>query len=300
MKTLFVLLGPTAVGKTELALQIAERIGSPILNADSRQIYRGLTIGTAAPTPEQLARVHHEFVGILDVTEYYSAARYEADVLRLTDQLFQTHDTLLLSGGSMMYIDAVCHGIDDIPTITPETREHLRQRLQTEGLDTLKAELRLLDPEYYAQADLKNTKRIVHALEVCYQTGRTFTSFRTATHKERPFRIVKLGLRRERADLFDRINHRVDQMIADGLLDEARRMLPYRHENALNTVGYKEMFQVLDGTWDLPFATERLKKNTRVYAKKQMTWFSKDTDIQWFHPDDTPSLFQAALALSRG
>ncbi len=300
MKTLFVLLGPTAVGKTELALQLAERIGSPILNADSRQIYRGLTIGTAAPTPEQLARVHHEFVGILDVTEYYSAARYEADVLRLTDQLFQTHDTLLLSGGSMMYIDAVCHGIDDIPTITPETREHLRQRLQTEGLDTLKAELRLLDPEYYAQADLKNTKRIVHALEVCYQTGRTFTSFRTATHKERPFRIVKLGLRRERADLFDRINHRVDQMIADGLLDEARRMLPYRHENALNTVGYKEMFQVLDGTWDLPFATERLKKNTRVYAKKQMTWFSKDTDIQWFHPDDTPSLFQAALALSRG
>lgn len=300
MKTLFVLLGPTAVGKTELALQLAERIGSPILNADSRQIYRGLTIGTAAPTPEQLARVHHEFVGILDVTEYYSAARYEADVLRLTDQLFQTHDTLLLSGGSMMYIDAVCHGIDDIPTITPETREHLRQRLQTEGLDTLKAELRLLDPEYYAQADLKNTKRIVHALEVCYQTGRTFTSFRTATHKERPFRIAKLGLRRERADLFDRINHRVDQMIADGLLDEARRMLPYRHENALNTVGYKEMFQVLDGTWDLPFATERLKKNTRVYAKKQMTWFSKDTDIQWFHPDDTPSLFQAALALSRG
>lgn len=296
MKTLFVLLGPTAVGKTELALQLAEHLGSPILNADSRQIYRGLTIGTAAPTPEQLARVHHEFVGILDVTEYYSAARYEADVLRLTHQLFKTHDTLLLSGGSMMYIDAVCHGIDDIPTITPETREHLRQRLQTEGLDTLKAELRLLDPEYYAQADLKNTKRIVHALEVCYQTGRTFTSFRTATHKERPFRIVKLGLRRERADLFDRINRRVDQMIADGLLDEARRMLPYRHENALNTVGYKEMFQVLDGTWDLPFATERLKKNTRVYAKKQMTWFSKDTDIQWFHPDDTVSLFQAALA----
>ena len=296
MKTLFVLLGPTAVGKTELALQLAEHLGSPILNADSRQIYRGLTIGTAAPTPEQLARVHHEFVGILDVTEYYSAARYEADVLRLTDQLFQTHDTLLLSGGSMMYIDAVCRGIDDIPTITSETREHLRQRLQTEGLDTLKAELRLLDPEYYAQADLKNTKRIVHALEVCYQTGRTFTSFRTATHKERPFRIVKLGLRRERADLFDRINRRVDQMIADGLLDEARRMLPYRHENALNTVGYKEMFQVLDGTWDLPFATERLKKNTRVYAKKQMTWFTKDTDIQWFHPDDTVSLFQAALA----
>lgn len=286
MKTLLVLLGPTAVGKTELALQLAERFGSPIINADSRQIYRGLTIGTAAPTPEQLARVPHYFVGTLDVTDYYSAARYEADVLQLTGQLFQTHDILLMSGGSMMYIDAVCKGIDDIPTVTPETREHLHQRLATEGLDTLKAELRLLDPEYYAQADLKNTKRIVHALEVCYQTGRTFTSFRTATHKERPFRIVKLGLRRERAELFNRINRRVDQMVSDGLLEETRRMLPYRHENALNTVGYKEMFEVLDGHWELPFAIERLKKNTRVYAKKQMTWFAKDPDIHWFHPDD--------------
>ncbi len=286
MKTLLVLLGPTAVGKTELALQLAERFGSPIINADSRQIYRGLTIGTAAPTPEQLARVPHYFVGTLDVTDYYSAARYEADVLQLTGQLFQTHDILLMSGGSMMYIDAVCKGIDDIPTVTPETREHLHQRLATEGLDTLKAELRLLDPEYYAQADLKNTKRIVHALEVCYQTGRTFTSFRTATHKERPFRIVKLGLRRERAELFNRINRRVDQMVSDGLLEETRRMLPYRHENALNTVGYKEMFEVLDGHWELPFAIERLKKNTRVYAKKQMTWFAKDPDSHWFHPDD--------------
>lgn len=289
MKTLLVLIGPTAVGKTELAIQLAERLGTPIINADSRQLYRELPIGTAAPTPDQLARVQHFFVGSLSVTDYYSAARYEADVLQVTEQLFQTHDTLLMSGGSMMYIDAVCKGIDDIPTIEPETREHLHQRLAAEGLDTLKAELRLLDPEYYAQADLKNTQRILHALEICYQTGQTFTSFRTATKKERPFRICKFGLRRERADLFNRINQRVDQMIHDGLLDEARSLLPHRHENALNTVGYKEMFQVLDGNWTLPFAIERMKKNTRVYAKKQMTWFAHGPDIHWIDLPDSPN-----------
>ena len=286
MKTLIVLLGPTAVGKTELALQLAEHIGSPVINADSRQLYRDLRIGTAAPTSEQLHRVKHYFVGTLGIRDYYSAARFETDVLALTGELFRTNDRLLLSGGSMLYIDAVCKGIDDIPTVDEETRSLMRQRLEREGLDTLARELRLLDPEYYAQVDLKNTKRIVHALEICYQTGRTFTSFRTATQKQRPFRILKIGLRRERTDLFERINRRVDSMIADGLLDEARALLPYRDENALNTVGYKEMFNVLDGTWDLPFAAERMKKNTRVYAKKQMTWFAHDEDIHWFHPDD--------------
>lgn len=280
-KTLLVLLGPTAVGKTELALSLAEALGSPIINADSRQIYRDLPIGTAAPTTAQQARVRHYFVGTLGISDYYSAARYETDVLTLCEEFFRTHDILLLSGGSMMYIDAVCRGIDDIPTIEPEVRQQLRQRYETEGLRPLLAELRLLDPEYYALADLRNTRRILHALEVCYQTGRTFTSFRTATHKQRPFHIMKIGLRRQRADLFQRINSRVDQMITDGFLDEARRMLPYRNENALNTVGYKELFQVLDGTWELPFAVERIKKNTRVYAKKQMTWFSRDPDIHW-------------------
>ncbi len=290
MKTLIVLLGPTAVGKTEQALQIAEHIDSPILNADSRQLYRDLRIGTAAPTAEQLARVKHYFVGTLGIRDYYSAARFEADVLALADELFSSHDCLLLSGGSMLYIDAVCKGIDDIPTVDEETRSLMRQRLETEGLDTLARELKLLDPEYYAQVDLKNTKRIVHALEICYQTGRTFTSFRTATKKKRPFQILKIGLRRERTDLFERINRRVDSMIADGLLDEARALLPYRDENALNTVGYKEMFQVLDGTWELAFAAERMKKNTRVYAKKQMTWFAHDDDIHWFHPDDSEAI----------
>ncbi len=281
MKTLIVLLGPTAVGKTDYALNLAEQMGSPIINADSRQLYRDLPIGTAAPTAAQQARVRHYFVGTLGITDYYSAARYEADVLQLLEELFQTHDRLLLSGGSMMYIDGVCNGIDDIPTIHEETRSILRQRLAEEGLPRLAAELKLLDPEYYATVDLKNTKRIVHALEVCYQTGRTFTSFRTSTRKQRSFDIQKIGLRRQRADLFDRINRRVDQMMADGFLDEARRLLPFRNENALNTVGYKELFQVLDGTWDLPFAVERIKKNTRVYAKKQMTWFAHDPEINW-------------------
>ena len=284
-KTLIVLVGPTGVGKTEVALHMAERIGTPIINADSRQMYADLKIGTAAPTPEQLSRVKHYFVGTLGITDYYSAARFETDVLRLADELFRTHDTLLMSGGSMMYVDAVCKGIDDIPTITDETRTTLRMRWQTEGIERLKAELRLLDPDYYAIVDLKNAKRIVHALEVCYQSGRPYSSFRTATAKPRPFNIVKIGLQRERAELFDRINSRVDRMLADGLLDETRRMLPYRQENALNTVGYKEMFQVLDGTWTLPFATERMKKNTRVYAKKQMTWFRRDPDIHWLHPE---------------
>ena len=290
MKTLIVLLGPTAVGKTELALRLAEHIDSPIINADSRQLYADLRIGTAAPTEEQLARVHHYFVGTLAIQDYYSAARFESEVLTLTGQLFQSHDRLLLSGGSMLYIDAVCKGIDDIPTVDEETRLMLRERLEHEGLEKLTRELKLLDPEYYAQVDLKNTKRIVHALEICYQTGRTFTSFRTSTQKQRPFNILKIGLRREREELFNRINERVDQMITNGLLDEARALLPYRDENALNTVGYKEMFQVLDGKWDLQFATERMKKNTRVYAKKQMTWFAHDKDIHWFHPDEIDAI----------
>ena len=286
MKTLVVLLGPTAVGKTELAIALAEHLGCPIINADSRQLYKDLKIGTAAPTEQQLKRVQHFFVGILATNDYYSAARYETEVLGLTEKLFCEHDTLLLTGGSMLYIDAVCKGIDDIPTIHEETRSLMRQRLNDEGLEKLAQELKLLDPEYYATVDLKNTKRIVHALEVCYQTGQTFTSFRTATRKQRPFNILKIGLNRPRAELFERINKRVDQMLDEGLLEEARALLPYRSENALNTVGYKEMFQVLDNAWTLDFARERMKKNTRVYAKKQLTWFAHDKEIRWFHPDE--------------
>lgn len=281
---LYVLLGPTAVGKTELALQMAEKLGSPILNCDSRQIYRGMEIGTAAPTKEQQNRVRHYFVGTHDIGDYYSAAQYEQDVLSLVSEL-REHRSLLLSGGSMMYLDAVCNGIDDIPSVDAEVRETLRQRLLNGEIDEMRNELRLLDPNYYHTADTRNPKRVVHALEVCYTSGRPYSSFLTNRRKPRPFDIVKIGLRRERGELFDRINRRVDAMMQEGLLDEARRLYPFRKENALNTVGYKELFRYLDGEWELPFAVEKIKKNTRDYAKKQMTWFAHDTSIQWFHPE---------------
>ena len=284
--TLFVLLGPTAVGKTELALKIADCLGSPILNCDSRQLYRGLRIGTAAPTPQQLAHTKHYFVGTLDLHDYYSAARYESEALTLIDKLSATHPALLLSGGSMLYIDAVCQGIDDIPTIDNETRSFLRSRFDTEGLSPLLEELRLMDPQYYQIVDRHNTQRVIHALEICYATGRTYTSFRTQQPKTRPFRIIKIGLQRPREELFARINQRVEQMIAEGFIEEARALLPYRHENALNTVGYKEIFTHLDGKMSFNETVERIKKNTRVYAKKQMTWFQRDKDIQWFHPSE--------------
>lgn len=283
---LFVLLGPTAVGKTALSLKVAKLLGSPVINCDSRQIYKDMPIGTAAPTPAQLQEVKHYFVKILELQQYYSAAQYEADVIQLVGQLQHTHSNLLLSGGSMMYLDAVCNGIDDIPTVAPEVREHLKERLQAEGLEPLREELRLLDPDYYRIADLKNPKRIVHALEICYTSGKTYSSFRLRKKKERPFQIVKIGLRRDREDLFSRINRRVELMMEEGLLDEARRLYPHRKLNALNTVGYKELFRYLDGTWDLNLAVEKIKKNTRDYAKKQMTWFAHDRDIHWFSPDE--------------
>jgi len=289
--TLYVLLGPTAVGKTELALQIADKLGSPILNCDSRQIYRGMEIGTAAPTAEQ-QRVKHYFVGTHTIGSYYSAAQYEQDVLSLMERLKSSHQSLLLTGGSMMYLDAVCNGIDDIPSVDAEVRETLRERLMNGGIDEMRNELRLLDPEYYYSADTRNPKRVVHALEVCYTTGRPYSSFLTKERKQRPFRIVKIGLKRERQELFERINSRVDAMMDAGLLDEARRLYPFRHENALNTVGYKELFRYLDGEWELPFAVEKIKKNTRDYAKKQMTWFAHDNEIKWFHPDQKEEIFQ--------
>jgi len=298
---LVVIVGPTAVGKTELTLQLAERMKCPVLNCDSRQIYRGMSIGTASPTEEQLARAKHYFTGMLDLEEYYSAARYEQDVLTLTAELFYKHNALLLSGGSMMYIDAVCNGIDDIPRVSEEIRCQLKERLEHEGLEPLLEELRLLDPDHYETVDRKNGKRVVHALEVCYSTGRPYSSFLTrrtlrsdgteASTTERPFRILKIGLQRPREELFARINARVDGMINAGLLHEASLLYPKRELNALNTVGYKEMFKVIDGEWELTMATERLKKNTRVYAKKQMTWFMHDKDIHWFHPDDIENIW---------
>lgn len=286
MKTLLVILGPTGVGKTELSLRIAEQFGSCIISADSRQFYRDIPIGTAAPTPDQLERVKHYFVGTLGLENYYSASQYEVDTLKLLSQLFEQQEVVVMSGGSMMYIDAVCNGIDDIPTVTDETRQMVRSRYEAEGLETLVSELRILDPAYYDRVDRKNTARVLHALEICYQTGHTFTSFRTGKKKLRPFNIIKVGLNRPRLELFDRINHRVSAMMDEGLLDEVQRVLPFRNCNSLNTVGYKELFNYLDGEWELDFALDRMRKNTRVYAKKQLTWFKRDESICWFHPEE--------------
>lgn len=292
-KTLIVVTGPTAAGKTALCLNIARRYGIPIINADSRQIYRGMNIGTAAPTEEQLRQVRHYFVGTLDLDQYYSASLYEQQATELIDRLFAEHDYALLSGGSMMYIDAVTGGIDDIPTVDDKTRATMKRRLAEEGLEALCEELKHLDPEHYAVVDKKNPRRVVHALEICHMTGRTYTSFRkgailgdASARQERPYRIVKIALSRPREELYERINRRVDAMMAGGLLDEARRLLPLRHLNALNTVGYKEMFAYLDGNMQLDEAVERMKGNTRRYARKQLTWLKKDSSIAWMSPND--------------
>ena len=290
--TLIVLIGPTGVGKTELSLRLAEHFHTSIVSADSRQIYADLKIGTAAPTPEQLKRVHHYLVGTLKLTDYYSAARYEEEAMTILERLFQEHEVVILTGGSMMYVDAICKGIDDIPTVDTETREMMLQRYEAEGLENLCSELKLLDPEYYKIVDLKNPKRVIHALEICYMTGKTYTSFRTQKRKERPFRIIKIGLTRDRAELYNRINHRVDVMMEEGLLEEVRNVYPYRPLNSLNTVGYKEIFNYLDGTWELPFAIEKIKQNSRIYSRKQMTWFKRDEEIQWFHPDQEKEIMQ--------
>ena len=291
-RTLIVLIGPTGVGKTELSLSIAKSFHTCIVSADSRQLYADLKIGTAAPTPDQLARVPHHFVGILQLTDYYSAAQYEAEVMAKLEELFKENDVVVLTGGSMMYVDAICKGIDDIPTVDKETRELMLQRYEEEGLEQLCKELKLLDPEYYNIVDLKNPKRVIHALEICYMTGKTYTSFRTRSTKERPFRIIKIGLTREREELYDRINRRVDIMMQDGLLEEARHVYAYKHLNSLNTVGYKEMFKYLDGEWTLDFAIEKIKQNSRIYSRKQMTWFKRDTEIAWFHPDQQEEIMQ--------
>lgn len=285
-KTLIVLIGPTGVGKTDLSIKIAEKYNSPIISADSRQLYSDLKIGTAAPTEEYLKRVKHYFVGTLKLTDYYSAAQYESEVISLLEELFKNNDTILLAGGSMMYIDAICKGIDDIPTVDNDTRQMMMEKYEKEGLERLCAELKLLDPEYYSIVDLKNPKRVIHALEICYMTGKTYTSFRTGNKKQRPFNIIKIGLCRDREELYERINKRVDIMINDGLVDEVKSVYQYKDLNSLNTVGYKEIIQYLEGNSTLDFAIEKIKQNSRIYSRKQMTWFKRDNDIKWFHPDN--------------
>ena len=284
--TLIVVTGPTGVGKTDIAIRLAREFGTEIISADSRQIYRDIPIGTAAPTPEQLAEVKHHFVGILGLDEYYSAAQFEEDVMNLLPVLFARSPYVVMCGGSMMYVDAVCKGIDNIPTISEEIRTTVAKRLMDLGADAIREELKRLDPEYYDQVDLNNMKRVVHAIEICEQAGMPYSRLRTGVAKQRHFRILKIGLTLPRAELFDRINRRVVKMIDCGLVEEASRVYPQRHLNSLNTVGYKELFAWMDGTMDYDTAVARIQKNTRVYAKKQLTWYAKDPSMQWFLPTD--------------
>ena len=292
MNSLIILLGPTGVGKTELSLRVAEHFGSPIISSDSRQLYKDLLIGTAAPTAEQMARVQHYMVGTLALTDYYSASNFEEEVMTLLARLHTTHPAVVMTGGSMMYIDAVTKGIDDIPTITPEIRATVYKQFEEGGLAPILAELKEIDPQHYDEVDRQNYKRVIHAVEICRQTGHPYSSFRTNSRKERPFRIIQVGLTRDRDELYDRINRRVDQMMADGFLEEARRVYPFRHLNSLNTVGYKELFNYISGEWTLDFAIEKIKRNSRVYARKQMTWFKRDTNIKWFHPDEEAAILE--------
>ena len=298
MKKLIVILGPTGVGKTDLSIQLANHLQCPIISADSRQIYKGLTIGTDAPTQEQLQRAKHYFIGTLSVHDYFSASQFEDKAIALLADLHKQHNHVVMSGGSMMYIDAVCIGIDDIPTIDPLLRKQLMEQYNNEGLDPIRMQLKLRDPVFYNQVDLKNHKRVIHALEVCIMTGKPYSSLRTNRVKERPFKIIRIGLTRPRELLYARINARVDQMIEKGLVEEARKFYPYKHLNSLNTVGYKELFMHFDGDCTLEFAIDKIKQHSRNYARKQLSWFNRSDDIHWIDLSDN-SLDAKEVILSK-
>lgn len=286
-KTLIIITGPTGSGKTDLSINIARELGCHILSADSRQIYRAIPIGTAAPSPQQLDAVPHHFVATLELNEYYSAARYEADVMILLPELWRDNDYAVMCGGSMMYIDAVVNGIDELPDISPEIRTQAMEIYTSQGIEGLRTALRDIDPEYYGMVDLNNHKRMVHAIEISMQAGVPYSSLRTGAKKSRPFRILKFAYQYDREALFNRINARVDKMMEQGLEAEARSVYHLRHLNALNTVGYKEMFAYFDGIMDYDTAVARIAKNTRVYAKKQITWMKRDAQISYLNPDDS-------------
>ena len=284
------------MGKTEATLRLAEYFGVPVINADSRQIFAEIPIGTAAPTAAQQARVRHYFVGNHHLEDYYSASLFEEDVLKIINEA--SSKVSLLSGGSMMYIDAVCKGIDDIPTIRPEVRQEMMQLLESEGLEKMCELLHEWDPEHWAVVDRNNPRRVIHALEICKQTGRTYTSFRSNTIKERPFNIIKIGLNRDRDTLYQRINQRVLQMIDDGMIEEAQRVYPKRMLNSLNTVGYKELFEYLDGLTTLDEAIFKIQSNTRRYARKQLTWYKRDAEMTWFSPDNIEEILNYLSPIS--
>ncbi|MHA7112118.1 tRNA (adenosine(37)-N6)-dimethylallyltransferase MiaA [Sunxiuqinia elliptica] len=285
-KALIVVQGPTGIGKSHLSIQLAKHFNTEIISSDSRQLFKELSIGTAVPSPDELSQVPHHLIHSHSIHDDYNASRFETEALELIEQLFSSRNQLIMAGGSMLYVDAVCKGIDFQPDVDPVIRESLVNDWQEKGIEHLRLKLKQLDETYYQQVDLKNPKRLIRALEVCLMTGKPYSSFRKETIKERPFKIIKVGLNMDREALYDRINQRVDQMIAEGLEDEARKIYPFRHLNSLNTVGYKELFAHFDEAISLEKAIELIKRNTRRYARKQLTWLRKDEHINWFHPDN--------------
>lgn len=283
---LLIILGPTATGKTNIAIRTAKTFDTEIISADSRQIYKELKIGTAVPDTFQLSQIQHHFIHHISIHDYYNVSIYEQEVLSLLDKLFKKYHMIIMVGGSGLYIDTICHGIDDLPAVDPDLRKKLLKKFEKEGIETLRLELKRIDPEYYSRVDLQNPKRILKALEVTYMTGVPYSSLLTGPKKERPFNIIKIGLNTEREELYAKINARVDLMINKGLLDEAKNLYPYRHINALKSVGYREIFEYFDGKRNMDETIELIKRNTRHYARRQLTWFKKNPSIRWFHPDE--------------
>ena len=291
-KFLIVLLGPTGVGKTDLSIQLSNELDAPIVSADSRQFFREMKIGTAAPTEKELQQATHYLIGNKSITERYSCGMFELYALQIIESIFKVQNSALLVGCSMLYIDAICKGIDDFPTPDPELRKSLENQLKNEGIESLRSQLKILDPEQYSNIDLKNPQRILKAVEVCLQTGRTYSSFLTQPKKVRPFEIIKIGLNRPREELYSIINQRVDRMVANGLVEEVKSLYKYRNHNALKTVGYREIFDFIDGKISLTEATDLIKRNSRRYAKRQLTWWGRDNEILWFHPDDEENILK--------
>ena len=294
MSKLIVVTGATAVGKTGVAIEVAKRLNTEIISCDSRQMYREMRIGTAVPAAEELSAVPHHLIGNLSIHDYYNVSMFEQECLQLLDKLFMKHQTVVMTGGSGLYIDALCRGIDDFPTVDPEIRKTVTGWFENEGIEYLRRQLKILDPEHYAKVDLRNHKRIMKAVEVSLQTGKPYSSFLTAQERKRPFKIEKIVLNRPREELFDRINIRTTQMMNEGLLEEAEALYPFRRLNALNTVGYKELFAFMDGQSDLETAVELIRRNTRRYAKRQLTWFARDSGMIWMHPDELARRFDFA------
>jgi len=291
-KTMVVISGPTGVGKTKTGIELAKAFGSEIISADSRQIYKEIPIGTAAPTKDECDGVPHHFIGTHSIKEYYSASEFEKDAMALTGKLFENHDILFMVGGSMMYIDAFCNGIDELPNIDPQLRKDLMKQYQNYGIESIRLQLKKLDPVFYRQVDLKNPKRVIHALEICLMTGKPYSLLRTNPRKKRPFNIVRIGLNMDRTELYERINKRVFRMMEDGLEKEALLLVDYQHLNSLNTVGFKELFAYFNGEYNRQRAVELIQRNSRHYAKKQLSWFNRNSEIKWFHPTATSEMFE--------